>query len=82
MLTYLNINYLLDETKESKQKPGGSGKTKDRKSPNTVQTETQPTNDSDEDKKEPKVPPLKIVLSNSANEVDTSVRYLLNIFIL
>ena len=40
-----------------------------------MQTETLPNNDSDEDKKEPKVPPLKIVLSSNTNEVDTSVRY-------
>jgi len=51
-----------------------NGRGKDRKSPNTVQTENV-HNESDEEKKsnEPKVPPLKIVLSNT-NEVDTSVR--------
>jgi len=60
--------------KETKPRAGSSARSKDRKSPNTVQTDV-PPNDSDDDKKEPpqKVPPLKIVLSNS-NEVDTSIR--------
>merc|ERR1712071_426419 len=63
-----------EDLKESKTRPGTNGRGKDRKSPNTVQAENT-HNDSDEDKKsnEPKVPPLKIVLSNT-NEVDTSVR--------
>jgi len=63
-----------EDFKESKTRLGTNGRGKDRKSPNTVQTENI-HNDSDEDKKsnEPKVPPLKIVLSNT-NEVDTSVR--------
>lgn len=62
-----------EDPKESKTRLGTNGRGKDRKSPNTVQAEN--THDSDEDKKsnEPKVPPLKIVLSNT-NEVDTSVR--------
>jgi len=73
-----NINQTVcspgEDFKESKTRLGTNGRGKDRKSPNTVQTENI-HNDSDEDKKsnEPKVPPLKIVLSNT-NEVDTSVR--------
>lgn len=64
--------YPTEDAKETKARAGSNARNKDRKSPNTVQTETA-HNDSDEDKKEPKVPPLKIVLSNS-NEVDTNVR--------
>lgn len=64
-----------DEPKESKGRAASSNKGKDRKSPNTIQTESA-ANDSDDEKKgsEPKVPPLKIVLSNSS-EADTNVRY-------
>lgn len=62
----------LDDLKETKPRLGSNIRSKDRKSPNTIQADSVP-NDSDDDKKEPKVPPLKIVLSNS-NEVDTSIR--------
>jgi len=77
MQTFFNFynSWLAEDGKESKSRAGSSTRNKDnRKSPNTVQTETPPNNDSDEDKKEPKVPPLKIVLSSNTNEVDTSVR--------
>ena len=70
---YFRLLHLAgDEVKELKGRVGPAGKGKDRKSPNTIQNDTA---DSDEDKKsnELKVPPLKIVLSNS-NEVDTNVR--------
>ena len=64
-----------DEAKETKGRAASSTRGKDRKSPNTIQAENI-SNDSDEDKKsnEPKVPPLKIVLSNSS-EADANVRY-------
>ncbi|KZS19438.1 ankyrin repeat domain-containing protein 11 [Daphnia magna] len=61
-----------DDVKETKPRAGSNIRSKDRKSPNTIQADGVP-NDSDDDKKEPKVPPLKIVLSNS-NEVDTNIR--------
>lgn len=63
---------LSDDVKETKPRAGSNIRSKDRKSPNTIQADGVP-NDSDDDKKEPKVPPLKIVLSNS-NEVDTNIR--------
>ena len=72
MLTFC-IFLFLEDNKETKPRSSSNARSKDRKSPNTVQADVVP-NDSDEDKKEPKVPPLKIVLSNSS-EVDTSIRY-------
>lgn len=74
MLEVLSFSIFLGEDgKETKARSGGNGRNKDRKSPNTVQSDAA-HNESDEDKKEPKVPPLKIVLSNSS-ETETSSRY-------